>query len=646
MTDGQLLDRYRKTHCEDAFRQLMQRHGDWVYCCARKEVGDAHLAEDVTQAVFAILAQKVHSLSQDRPLETWLFRVLHYTAANTLRRERRRAKRERDVALLAPTTCDPQSMTAAQWETIILALHEVIKGLGEKDQQAVLLRFYRRQTFAEIGTAMRISDQAARKRVGRALTKLRQSLQSRGITLSAGALAAGLFTYTAQPASAGLIASIIGGVNLGSVAKAPAGWGMAKVVLKITSWMPIKLVAPYVGMLAVVAVSSLVAHQVALRSMSMPIGGQVGMGKSAARIRPVNWESLEAAVLEGISNNQSRLTSCVIVWDRITKEDGFVPGRKQDTKGSYQLWSIGEKIATRSSEEGPRKLPGGTTVVGVSGMITAYDGKEFRATRNVKNPEDIAIMRDPKYMVNQNWFHIVEWGGTDAFPEMYRIVRSLGYIEIAWSLRQLDGVKCIVFEGTNKKTGGRQINYFDPAKGFCSIREEWYDPAGRLRLKRVATVAEVADQVWMPVELRTQSIDVATGAVTLENYYKIRLQESSFNDPSAVPKDVFTIALTDEMEVSDYRGGARIEYTKDVKPLLAETVRSLGQKFLSGGAATHPTTQENGALAGPAPKGKIDIPSAVATTPWWGWMWVMIGVGLCLIGIWWLRRIRHHHPAK
>src|SRR5688500_20318963 len=85
-----------------AFARLVQRYVDPVYAAARRQLGgDVHLAEDVTQAVFIVLAEKARSIPSDRPLSAWLLKVTGYCAANALRRRDDRQKHERRAADMA-----------------------------------------------------------------------------------------------------------------------------------------------------------------------------------------------------------------------------------------------------------------------------------------------------------------------------------------------------------------------------------------------------------------------------------------------------------------------------------------------------------------------------------------------------------------
>src|SRR5262249_52974216 len=95
MEDAQLLEQFRRDRSEAAFGELVTRHIDLVYSAALRKVnGDSHLAQDVTQMVFADLARKAGSLPRGVVLAGWLYRHSCYTAAKAVRSERRRRARE------------------------------------------------------------------------------------------------------------------------------------------------------------------------------------------------------------------------------------------------------------------------------------------------------------------------------------------------------------------------------------------------------------------------------------------------------------------------------------------------------------------------------------------------------------------------
>ena len=204
MTESQtLLAEYAANGSETAFRELVTRYIDFVYSAASRMVQSApHLAEDVTQIVFADLARKAGSLSREVMLGRWLHRHTCYVAANLIRGERRRHARERRALNVMP---DHSPENLAQITPI---LDDAINHLGAEERTAILLRFFEQRDLRSVGLALGGSEEAARKRVSRALDKLQVLLKRRGVALSTAALATVLATGTVKAAPAGLAVSV------------------------------------------------------------------------------------------------------------------------------------------------------------------------------------------------------------------------------------------------------------------------------------------------------------------------------------------------------------------------------------------------------------------------------------------------------
>src|SRR4051794_25982013 len=101
LDDTRLLHRYVHVGCERAFADLVNRHIDLVYGSARRLTRDAHMAEDVTQAVFIVLAKKAGRVRHGAMLPAWLLSTTRYASANAMIRANRRRKYEQAAAMNA-----------------------------------------------------------------------------------------------------------------------------------------------------------------------------------------------------------------------------------------------------------------------------------------------------------------------------------------------------------------------------------------------------------------------------------------------------------------------------------------------------------------------------------------------------------------
>ena len=95
--DLTLLREYARGNSEEAFAALVTRHVNLVYSVALRQVRDPNLAEEITQAVFIILARKAGSLGPKTIVSGWLCRTARYASANALTIQRRRQHREQEA---------------------------------------------------------------------------------------------------------------------------------------------------------------------------------------------------------------------------------------------------------------------------------------------------------------------------------------------------------------------------------------------------------------------------------------------------------------------------------------------------------------------------------------------------------------------
>jgi len=236
MNDHELLERYAKSRCEASFTELVKRYVDLVYSAALRQVaGDAHLAHDVTQNVFIDLARKAGSLSERTVLAGWLYTSAHYAAAKVVRTQQRWRAREQEANSMREIL--EQSGSEPGWEELRPVIDEAMHELNPDDRDAVLLRFFEKRQLGEIGAKLGVSEEAARKRVDRALEKLRGLLARRGVTSTSAALVVILGTHTITAAPIGMVASIAGT----AVTSAAVGTGGTLTILKLMAMSKLKV---------------------------------------------------------------------------------------------------------------------------------------------------------------------------------------------------------------------------------------------------------------------------------------------------------------------------------------------------------------------------------------------------------------------
>jgi RNA polymerase sigma factor (sigma-70 family) len=242
--DLTLLREYARKNSEDAFTALVSRHVNLVYSVALRQVRDTHLAEEITQAVFIILARKAGSLGDKTILPGWLCRTARYASANAMTIQRRRQHREQEAYMQniltgGSDTSSPQ-IQEETWSQIAPLLDGAMEQLGQKDHDALVLRFFENKNFSEVGAALGASKDAAKMRVSRALEKLRKFFTKRGVSSTTAIIAGTISANSVQAAPVALAKSVTAvAIVKGSIAAAST-LTLVKGTMKIMTWLKFK----------------------------------------------------------------------------------------------------------------------------------------------------------------------------------------------------------------------------------------------------------------------------------------------------------------------------------------------------------------------------------------------------------------------
>lgn len=244
--DAECLRQYAESRDQSAFSEFVHRNLGLVYSAAfRQTGGDVHLAEDITQVVFVAAARKATTLGRHPVIGAWLHQTTRNAAIDALRARQSRQVREEAAGRMTEILAGPDA--GVDWDKVSPELDEIVATLGERDRAAIILRYFGRKTFAEIGAQFHVSEGAARMRVERALEKMRARFARRGVVSSGAALGAILVEKGLVAAPVGL-----GSASIAAALSAPAAGGLASVLSALRNPITGK------GIAAAVAVISLV----------------------------------------------------------------------------------------------------------------------------------------------------------------------------------------------------------------------------------------------------------------------------------------------------------------------------------------------------------------------------------------------------
>src|SRR5579862_2186782 len=193
MDDWRLLREYREKGSEAAFSRLVEEHMKMVYWTCRRDLTDQELAEDAAQVVFVLLARKASSFNPRASVSGWLFNASRYVARDFNKREARRRRRE-EAAIMQ----QPASHEDSEWRALEPWLNDGLSHLSAGDREAVLLRYFNGLSTPELAGALGTTEANARKRLSRAIERLRGHFIKQGIVVTSAVLSALLAEHSAK----------------------------------------------------------------------------------------------------------------------------------------------------------------------------------------------------------------------------------------------------------------------------------------------------------------------------------------------------------------------------------------------------------------------------------------------------------------
>jgi RNA polymerase sigma factor (sigma-70 family) len=287
-SDIELLRRYAQTGSPEDLDVVVARYVDLVYSAARRQLGDRHWAEDVTQQVFVVLTRKAKGLRDQTALASWLLKVTALECRNFLKGESRRAKRERKAAHMAPEAQTGSTAERSLWEEVAPHLDAAMQQLSAGDRDAVVLRYLQNQSYGEAASLLGASEASVRQRVYRGLARLRSILASRGVIATEAALGTALLNNALEAAPAGLKSASVLAMAQASAAKVT----LVKGALAAMSSAQTKTLIVVVLVLGTLGVATLILLN---QGGGMTLSNATTKGIQAAATRPATVPVTAAA---------------------------------------------------------------------------------------------------------------------------------------------------------------------------------------------------------------------------------------------------------------------------------------------------------------------------------------------------------------
>jgi len=312
--DMGLVREYAASQSEQAFETLVSRHVGLVHSAAMRQARDPHLAEDITQTVFILLARKAGSLNPKTILPGWLYRTTRYVSAAALKIQRRRERREQEAhmeAMIQETPVD------SAWEQLAPALDEAMAELRDTDRDAIVLRYFQNRSLRDVGAVLGVDEYAAQKRVGRALEKLHRFFNKRGVSSTTAIIAGAISANSVQAAPVGLAKSVAAVAIAKGVAASSSTLTLIKGALKIMAWTKAKT-AIVTG--ATVLLAATVTTTVVVQHPRTPPVTKTDLRASEAR------SAVAALVQERLMWSQLTNLSAHISIESDKKENGQIMG--------------------------------------------------------------------------------------------------------------------------------------------------------------------------------------------------------------------------------------------------------------------------------------------------------------------------------
>ena len=444
--DLELLRDYARNKSEEAFAVLVKRHVNLTYSAALRQVRSPQLAEEVSQSVFTDLAHNAHRLAPDTVLTAWLYQVARRTAIDVVRREARRQLREQIASEM--NALNAMNATAADWTHIEPLLDEAMHALDDTDRAAVLLRYFENKSLREVGEALGTSDDAAQKRVSRAIERLREFFSKRGVTVGTSGLVAAITANAVQAAPVGLAATISAAVAL-AVLGLPAAAAVGATTGLLGSLLQVSRAKLVAGLAATALIGA--ATFLLLSSQHRPARNVASDPRQTTAAAPAKNQPAVAPAGQAASEDDEQREP-----DPLKLLQGIAQARQRIDSGSMELLLSADRITPGRKQTSQRRI-----AVQFDGPKRRFEARQreysYIPFANDDSPEAKESIRQADSMDHEA---AVRAGLLKGF-EAHEITAS-------------DGATLVRYQEIDGEANGTTVD--DPAKGSASSAAYFFDP--------------------------------------------------------------------------------------------------------------------------------------------------------------------------
>lgn len=311
-SDGQLLERFVNEQDPVAFEMLMQRHGRLVWGVCQRLLPDKNDAEDAFQAAFLVLIRKAGSLGKPESLGSWLYGVAYRVAFNLLREKAKQARRQGGKGQVEDMP-QPEAATDSAWRELRPVLDAELNRLPDKYRAPLILCYLEGKTNEQAAQELGWPIGSISKRLSRGRELLRDRLTSRGVWLSAAALALLLAEKSAAAAAPVAVLeqtltvaqvllhngnTTVAGLTSPQVAALTEGVIRTMFLNKLTS------LALVLTLFAAAAGSALTAQQLLVPTVLAPASAQVSAEQPAAALTAEEFARLQQIISPGAEDSR------------------------------------------------------------------------------------------------------------------------------------------------------------------------------------------------------------------------------------------------------------------------------------------------------------------------------------------------------